>query len=102
MGPSSPRVEIDSNGAGSVISDRLVPTSTVRIRLVPSRKRRLYGCSAAKLTNLPFADQLGLLGANLAGASALVLPVLTSTVDVAPVSSWNAIMRPSGDHAGAT
>ena len=42
---------------------RTVATSAVRIWLVPSRKRRVYGLSAPMAMVFPKYDQLGLLGA---------------------------------------
>ena len=73
----------------------------MNISLVPSRKRRVYGRSAACATTLPFADQVGFEGANRLGLIFCVAPVVTSMVKVAPFWSWKASL-PVFDHAEET
>ena len=87
MGPSSVRVVIDSNGAGAKNSVLPVATSTVRIELVPSRKRLVYGLMVAMATVSPFAEKDGRPGKNVEGARGFTVPVATSSINVAPVWS---------------
>src|SRR5205085_1243187 len=100
MGPSSVRVVTDSNGAGAKNCVFPVATSTVRMELVPSRKRLVYGLIVAMATVLPSEENEGRPGKNVRGASGFTVPVATSRVEVAPVWSWNAMSFPSRDQAG--
>src|SRR5882757_6218816 len=100
MGPSSVRVVTDSKGAGAKNCVLPVAMSTVRMELVPSRKRLVYGLIVAIATVLPFEEKEGRPGKKVRGASGFTAPVATSRVKVAPVWSWNAMSFPSGDQAG--
>src|SRR5215469_4882408 len=76
--------------------------SAVRIWLVPSRNRRVYGLTAPIAIVLPLADQVGFEGSNWAPITLRVFPLLRSSAYVAPVWSWNASDLPSGDQAAET
>ena len=79
------RVVIDSNGAGADHVVFPVAISTVRIELVPSRKRCEYGFTVAMATVLPSLDYDGRPGKIVAGASCLTSPLSTLANRVAPV-----------------
>ena len=78
-GPSSPRVEIERFGAGSIQRCLPLATSTSRMRLRLS-------LSAVNAIVRPSADQLGRLGKSSAGTNARSPSPETSTMRVSPVS----------------
>jgi hypothetical protein len=64
----------EANGIGSTQRCSPVAVSTVRIWLMPSRKRREYGLSAAIATVAPSGPQVGVPGSQAAGMSSRMAP----------------------------